>query len=587
MDDKKLIRLSTYNTRAEFDAQFEDEMYIPKNSEIALHGMSFTRTSPLLRLGGQNNKITFQAQANFDGNQIHEIELDDGVYGTDNINSLFQQLSNKLNSKSRIANGKEFGLQYYVGQNSSNKFEIRAIQNPTFIKANNPPADDFSTEYMQFRNMEVADNQFPGGLPQPFRRTIGIGGGATPSNPNDSCGWSSIPFTRGCGVFRVRIFKLRSTATVGAFEIGLADSLTALENGTLQNIPNNGENSVFCAIQCKTETFAYKVRGPNDEFEDVSSGLTPGTRNRGDNDPGGAAVPLEDHDVLEIRLEEDEILLAIHTTGGFQIFKRIPYPRDGSLTDDGAGKRLYPYLALYNNLDNIQVGDWESNYDQSYTGGYYPIDGGFSRKSHQQLIDSPRRTLLNTHVTVQSPLLTPSLWKLETDSLTVSRFLGWGASVFGSGQVIDGFGNAQLEQNPLVFYNTTADGGKIQLFDDRRFGTGNGPLGVEGERQLFLTLNSDIYLVEMLNMKLDSFDNFASKKGRSNLLAIVNANERNTGNIDDVLQYEPNNLTYISLANKQELSLRNIRCRIVHSDYSPVSTDGMSNVVLHIRQKKE
>lgn len=587
-DSKKLIRLSTYDTKAEFDAQFEDEMYVPENSEIALHGMSFTRTSPLLRLNGQNNKLTFQAQANFDGKQVHSVELDDGVYGQDNIQSFFQQISNKLNSKSLLTNGKEFGLQYYVGENSSNKFEIRAIQNPTFLKACNPPADDFSTEYIAFRGVEAVNIQYPGDLPQPLRRTTGIGGGATPSNPNDAIAYSTIPFTRGCGVFRVRIGLLSSTATVGAFEIGLADNLMALENGTLQNIPNDGVNSVFAAIQCITETLPYKMRGPGDAaFEVVPTSLTPGVRNRTAADPAGAggATPLEDHDVLEIKLEADEIILAIHTTGGYEIFKKIPYPRDGSLTDDGAGKRLYPYLSIFNSIDKIQVSDWECNFDQSYTGGYYPIDGGFSRKSHQQLINETKKNLVATHVTVLSPLLTPSIWKLETDSLTLSRFLGWGSSVFGSGYSLDGFGNAQLEQNPLVFYNTTSDGGRIQLFDDRKFGTGGGSLGVEGEKQLFLTLTSDIYLVEMLNIKLDSFDNFESKKGRSNLLAIVNANERNTGNIDDVLQYEPNNLTYISLANKQEMSLRNIRCRIVHSDYSPVSTDGMSNVVLHIRPK--
>jgi len=84
-------------------------------------------------------------------------------------------------------------------------------------------------------------------------------------------------------------------------------------------------------------------------------------------------------------------------------------------------------------------------------------------------------------------------------------------------------------------------------------------------------------------MKVDSYDNFDSKRGRANILAVINANEYNSGNIDKVLMYEPNQPLYVSLLNAQELSLRNIRLRIVNLDYSPIETSGTSTVTLHLR----
>jgi len=97
--------------------------------------------------------------------------------------------------------------------------------------------------------------------------------------------------------------------------------------------------------------------------------------------------------------------------------------------------------------------------------------------------------------------------------------------------------------------------------------------------------DSDIYLVELLNIPLNSYDGFSA--GRKNILSVIPVNERNVGQKDNVLQYEANNLNFITLKNDYEFSLRNIRARIVDGKFNPIITEGLSSLTFYIRQYKE
>ena len=107
-------------------------------------------------------------------------------------------------------------------------------------------------------------------------------------------------------------------------------------------------------------------------------------------------------------------------------------------------------------------------------------------------------------------------------------------------------------------------------------------IGVKGFQPV---ADSDVYLIELLNIQLNSFDGFS--EGRKNILAVIPVNERNVGQKDSVLQYEANNLNYITLKNDFEFSLRNIRARIVNAQFEPINTDGLTSLTVFIRQFKE
>lgn len=84
-------------------------------------------------------------------------------------------------------------------------------------------------------------------------------------------------------------------------------------------------------------------------------------------------------------------------------------------------------------------------------------------------------------------------------------------------------------------------------------------------------------IVEMLNLKLDSYDGLPTQEQRKSILAFVPQ-----GNQDRITVYEPNNLNFIDLKNKEPLLLRNIKARIVQGDYSAVNLLGQASLVLLI-----
>jgi hypothetical protein len=84
---------------------------------------------------------------------------------------------------------------------------------------------------------------------------------------------------------------------------------------------------------------------------------------------------------------------------------------------------------------------------------------------------------------------------------------------------------------------------------------------------------SDACLVEMQNIPLDSYDGF--KNQRKNLLAVVPKSDANGEII-----YEPNTPFFIDIHNESDLLLRNIRARIVRTDYRTLKTRGLTTLTI-------
>ena len=74
-------------------------------------------------------------------------------------------------------------------------------------------------------------------------------------------------------------------------------------------------------------------------------------------------------------------------------------------------------------------------------------------------------------------------------------------------------------------------------------------------------------------IKLDSYDGLLNQ--RKNILAVVPKS-----NEDGSVIFETNTPIFIDLNNKNELLLRNIRCRVVRPDYSNIEMQGIATLVL-------
>jgi hypothetical protein len=100
-------------------------------------------------------------------------------------------------------------------------------------------------------------------------------------------------------------------------------------------------------------------------------------------------------------------------------------------------------------------------------------------------------------------------------------------------------------------------------------------LSLVSENQL-LTNISQSYLIELLNIEIDSYDGLTNQ--RQNILSVIPQLPTDEGAIN----YNSSTLIYIDMKNTQDLALRNIRARILDKNLNPISVSGLSVITLVI-----
>ena len=112
---------------------------------------------------------------------------------------------------------------------------------------------------------------------------------------------------------------------------------------------------------------------------------------------------------------------------------------------------------------------------------------------------------------------------------------------------------------------------------------------VNGKSAIFTAFNtfnatdtSDAFLVEMMNIPIESYDGLPSQGQRKNLLAVVPKSD-----VFGYVIYEPNNLLFLDMNNKQPLILNNIRARILKQDYSEMFIQGTTTLTIYIKDPNE
>ena len=104
------------------------------------------------------------------------------------------------------------------------------------------------------------------------------------------------------------------------------------------------------------------------------------------------------------------------------------------------------------------------------------------------------------------------------------------------------------------------------------------------ENGIILYDNSENYIVELVNIDLQSYDGLKSQEQRKNILMnIVNSRTRNEADVAFVSTFP----VWLNIDNAYESFIRNIKARIVHSDYRLVKAVGEANITLLIKDEDE
>tara|TARA_R110002167_G_scaffold92919_4_gene249392 strand:+ start:385 stop:1914 length:1530 start_codon:yes stop_codon:yes gene_type:complete len=96
------------------------------------------------------------------------------------------------------------------------------------------------------------------------------------------------------------------------------------------------------------------------------------------------------------------------------------------------------------------------------------------------------------------------------------------------------------------------------------------------------TDTSDAFLIEMMNIPIESYDGLPSQGQRKNLLAVVAKSD-----VFGYVIYEPSNLLFLDMNNKQPLILNNIKARILKQDYSEMFIQGTTTLTIYIKDPSE
>ena len=105
---------------------------------------------------------------------------------------------------------------------------------------------------------------------------------------------------------------------------------------------------------------------------------------------------------------------------------------------------------------------------------------------------------------------------------------------------------------------------------------------LKSDNGVFLVDTSESYIVEMTNLKINSYDGL--KQQRKNILNLIQ-NGRDATKSD--FTYQTNTPIFLDLDNAFPLQVRNIDCRIVNSDYEKVEIVGEANLTILFKEKGE
>ena len=476
----KLIRLTTEDPTAYFDASFNDGITIKPNSKIALQSVSAELEAGAITLTPANNSIIYQIKdeagvAGSGNGGIRTVDLNAVTYNKTNTNDLLADITNKLNNDTIYVPGynKVIGMEW--------KAETTAGK--ASIGYKNGGQSNAVLENMTATKVTFTGND-----------TWGQDGTTVTAPAATDYTVTAISreyISKGNGFFRAKIgeIKVGPSEIESGFIIGLTRSpvdpslfdTDKMDYGI--RVTNDGNGLKYWTQ--KLDAGGHPLMGP--------VGLVPNT------------VGFPPSDIIEIGINGGNVELNIYQ-------KDVPLPINLA-TFSYDNTPLYGFMTFKNTRANATV-----NQVRLTVSPYDPVGLSLPPRPYDSV--------------------TPNFLRFESDSL--SNFLG--------------YSHARQPQDGYILASSHS------YIADNVFTAGGGVSG---------------FIIQLLNLSVDSYDSF--KEQRENILAVIPSQD---GNGD--LNYTPSFPNFIDMLNKETITMRNIRVRIVNSDYSALTMDGLGLITLLI-----
>ena len=339
---------------------------------------------------------------------------------------------------------------------------------------------------------------------------------------------SSYALSRGSGVFRGKI-NILSDNTSGLQDNGFEMILsTSSDNLDVPNLSTE-QNKYSIRIQPDGTGFKYMYRAGTGSYEDPA--ITP--ENFGQTD----GLPDANNDVVEINISEGKVNGVVYQASGSQTLFSVPY--DGN-------EHLFPIIIMYGASANCGLFNTRATLRHTF------IDDDTLNADLYNSKNNVDDGLLSLRTDIPlPPALRPGTITLDmSKAKTIAKFLGY-----------------DIGTDNYIFKRPNAR-------DVATFSAEEGGFTYE---------SADSYVVEFQSSQLESYDGFSH--GRYSILKVIPNTTTNSDNRR--INYEASNLEFIDLSNRNPITLRNIRARVLKSDLTPVNTVHLSVLTLLIKAENE
>lgn len=451
---------------------------------------------------------------------LHSIFLDEGNYTQKNFLNLFNDVQVKMNRELTLLGSKETGSQVVVRVVKDEKVAIE-LGYKTKISVNNNTNPELS-----YHNVSTVSTD--GGY-------VKNQSGTTTGLLKDNYLFCKTEFIKGCGFIRCQVknFDNGTTATPAGFILGLVENTAA--NQEKLNQEKIAETDFTYAIRSNednlsTSNYQIKRPGTNDY---TTTDITPASV---------LAAGNTDNDMLEIQISGGKLRIVRHVKLGANPTTDEAYSEDYDFGTADGYKKYMAVLGIYGDSTTTRLRRVEICTD--------PFDD-------RGQVDFPAQT--------EELGFVPDGTTNQNSGNTAYNV------IFDTLELANYFGYHNLNQNPDLKKTNVGSFTANNLFSKN--------------------IGTNTYLVELLNIPLESYHTCAASKGTNNetgggrksILSSIPISERIINNSGQI-QYEPNTLFYVSLNNKFPINLRNIKARIVSNDFSPIITEGISEISILIRE---
>ena len=536
----KLLRLTTEKPDANFDIQFNEDIIIKPKSQMALKNVTFTMDEDVLTIDNTNSKFLFTTDYNPGINNDREFTLRFGKFNLYHSNDTEEELRNferfiellndNANSKLKCVNANnDFNSEVIFSVNQNNLFQMECFKSILF---------DFVPTLADITSDIEIDKSNSG------RIDVYHQGTSTTTQKNKLV--FNDEFIKGAGVFRCKIADFTANGSGNrdnGFEIGLSDvrPSTFINNTNMKN----SERTFMIRFNRVGEVYTFlETREEEDTSPETDSTVT-ATK--------GANATLTTNDIIELKLEQGEIVGNVYMHDGtnyvkHQIFRNTLYGDLSDLAERVNGLApfygLHPYIVMYGDHDYVDICDIQHSLRES------------------QMINYQQRKILDTTL----PKIT---YLAGANPIDIDN--GYAKQGFLSFQSIEisnylGFNSKEVTSNPAE-YSGIGDFPNIIMIADEVFKP---------------AIYSRNFIIEMQNISLTSYDSLYS--GRKSILStIVDGNDL-TINGQDIISYEPSEITFIDIDNMSERNIRNIKCKILDKNLNEIKIQGLAVLTILIKE---